>query len=148
MILGYFDNFGRPKVKAQVDIPSLNVSRDVLFLLDTGATDTSLQLDDASDAIADFTELRERSTWASYRGIGGMVEYRQIPATVVFEDSESSAPISHPIDLLVADATDELMDDPKALELAQKVPSLLGRNIIGLHDMTYSLRLQRLELHH
>ena len=148
MICGYFDAFGRPIVEAQVDIPSLNVSYKTSFILDTGATATCLHLRDVLGAEISFPELREKSAWASLGGVGGSWEYRRIPATAVFEDTETSDLVHYPIDLLVADATDDLMGDSRALEHALRLPSLLGRDIINHHDMTYSLRLNKLELHH
>ena len=148
MICGYFDGFGRPIVEAQVDIPSLNVSYETSFVLDTGATVTCLHLRDALGAEINFPELREKGTWESLGGVGGSWEYRRVPATLVFEDSGTSDAVSYPIDLLVADATDDLMDDPRAYNHALRLPSLLGRDIINRHDITYSLRLNRLELHH
>ena len=57
MIVGEFDEQGRPYVQGRLIIPRLNVNRRITFLLDTGADKTCLHPRDASRARIPFEEL-------------------------------------------------------------------------------------------
>ena len=130
MIVGRFDNRGRPYVKGLVNFPRLKVSVETLFLLDTGADSTCLHPLDAEKAHIPFSELRDIQT---YKGVGGSSPYFREAAVLSFEDDPQTR--FYTVDLLVA--------EPHGRN--RGLPSLLGRDVINHGYMEYDPSLSRLE---
>ena len=83
MIVGGFDDQGRPFVEGRLALPSLRVDRSILFLLDTGADITCLHTRDSRRAQIPFNALRSRTYT---RGIGGASLYFRETAIISFSD--------------------------------------------------------------
>ena len=116
MIRGWFDEFGRPYVRARVVIPRLRVNHSAYFLVDTGADSACLHPSDAVDMGIPFQQLiNPRSS----RGVGGRSQYFREPAIVSFEDGDLTR--QYLIQLLIAEPS----------ESNRQLPSLLGRNIMN-----------------
>ncbi len=135
MIRGFFDESGRPRLDGLVRIPRMGVTYAVDFLVDTGADITVLHYPDVSFAGVDFDFLVRESEKDTCEGVGGIAEYFVEKAIVDLLDDSKGETLSYPIDLYIA--------TPSQSEWHQA--SLLGRNIIDLHDMIYSPRTLRLE---
>ena len=130
MIIGGFDGRGRPYVECRVVIPRLQVNESIRFLLDTGADNTSLHPLDARRARIPFDQLGNRT---NSRGIGGTSSYFREPAFLVFDD-DSQLRI-YEVELRIAEPNDN----------NQRLPSLLGRNIINHWYMQYDPTNSRLD---
>ncbi len=124
MIIGIFDLHGYPTVRARLDIPRLDVSHSVQFLLDTGADVTTIHPRDAISAGVPFGRLRASTTVG---GIGGQSTYYQEPATLVFTDDVERQAYSYHITADIA----------KPEDVSDEIPSLLGRDIIDRWRMVY-----------
>ena len=83
MIAGYFDERGRPYVRGLVRIPRLNVVGRVNFLVDTGASVTSLSPNDGDNLLVPVSELINPAT---QHGIAGTRTYYREPAVILFSD--------------------------------------------------------------
>ena len=124
MIAGVFDVHGYPTVQARLDIPRLNVSYPVPFLLDTGADVTTIHPRDAARAGVPFDWLRAGTTVG---GIGGQSTYYEEPATLVFTDDTERQSYRYNITVDIA----------KPEDVSDQIPSLLGRDIIDRWRMVY-----------
>ena len=130
MILGEFDDRGRPFVRGRLVAPRLEVDESVLFLLDTGADVTCLHPTDAKNVGLAFERLRNR---VSYRGVGGTSPYFVEPAILPFADKLKAR--LYTVQLLVAEPN----------ENNEVLPSLLGRDIINNWRIEYDPARSRLE---
>ena len=83
MIIGYFDERGRPYVEGRVWVPRLNVSGWIDFLVDTGATATSLSPNGTRRLRVPISELANP---VRHRGIAGTRTYYREPAVIMFPD--------------------------------------------------------------
>ena len=116
MIVGWFDDIGRPYVEGRIIIPRLQISHRVQFLVDTGADITCLHPSDAREIGIPFPRLRNRGR---SRGVGGVSRNFREPAIVAFKDGNLTR--LYAIELRIAQPN----------ESNQNLPSLLGRNIIN-----------------
>ena len=130
MIVGRFDERGRPFVECRVTIPRLRVDERVLFLLDTGADSTCLHPRDADPVGIPFSRLGNR---VYSRGIGGISTYFREPTLLVFGDESQSR--HYVVDILIAEPNQN----------SQGLPSLLGRNVINNWSVEYDPTNNRLE---
>ena len=130
MIVGGFDGRGRPYVECRIVIPRLRVDESVRFLLDTGADNTSLHPLAARRARIPFDHLGNRT---DSRGIGGTSSYFREPALLIFDDDSQLR--VYDVELRIAEPNDN----------NQRLPSLLGRNIINHWFMQYDPTNSRLE---
>ena len=130
MIVGRFDEHGRPFVEGRVTIPRLRVDERVLFLLDTGADSTCLHPRDADPVGIPFSRLGNR---VYSRGIGGSSIYFREPTLLVFGDESQSR--HYVVDILIAEPNQN----------SQGLPSLLGRNVINNWSVEYDPTNNRLE---
>ena len=122
MIIGGFDDQGRPFVEGRLALPSLRVDRSILFLLDTGADITCLHTRDSRRAQIPFNALRSRTYT---RGIGGASRYFRETAIISFSDGPHTR--YYVVELHIAEPN----------EANENLPSLLGRNIINKWYMQY-----------
>ena len=130
MIVGEFDDQGRPLVEGRLAIPRLRVDRPIAFLLDTGADITCLHPRDSRLAHLPFDSLGSR---IYTRGVGGASWYFRETAVLSFSDGSRSR--YYAVDLHIADPN----------ESNESLPSLLGRNIINNWYMQYDPANGRLE---
>ena len=132
MIIGEFDDRGRPYVEGRVIIPRLNINEIVTFLLDTGADGTCLHPRDARRARMPFNQLGNRTT---SRGIGGSSSYFRESAVIAFADKPQMRLYLYRLDLAIAESH----------ESNEGLPSLLGRDVINHWYMQYDPADARLE---
>ena len=130
MILGEFDDRGRPLVEGRLIAPRLGVDESLLFLLDTGADVTCLHPADAKNVDLPFSQLRNR---VSYRGVGGTSPYFVEPALLSFTDKLQAR--LYAVQLLIAEPN----------ESNRALPSLLGRDVINHWHVSYDPASSRLE---
>ena len=130
MITGYFDERGRPYVEGQVQIPRLNIIGRVYFLVDTGATATSLSPNDTRNLRVPISELVSP---VRHRGIAGTRTYYREPTAILFFDGAEWRRFE--VDLYVAPLD----------EGADYLPSLLGRDVLNAVRMEYDFPASRLE---
>ena len=130
MIAGYFDERGRPYVEGLLRVPRLDVVGRVYFLVDTGATATSLSPNDGDNLLVPASEL---ASPVRHRGIGGTRTYYREPAVILFLDGTEWRRFD--IDLYIAPPD----------EGADYLPSLLGRDVLNAVRMVYDFPAGRLE---
>ena len=130
MITGYFDERGRPYAEGQVWIPRLNIGGWVHFLVDTGATVTSLSPNDGDNLLVPVAELANP---ARQQGIAGTRTYYREPAVIMLLDAEEWQRFD--VELYIA--------PPDAA--ARYLPSLLGRDVLNTVRMDYDFPAGRLE---
>ena len=125
MLRGRFDTrTGRPYIEGRLVIPRLNLHGDVSFLIDTGADTSALMPADALRIglpYAGLTNEREAV------GVGGISRSFAEQALVAFTDPGKSLFI-YRIEIVIPVATPEL----------QRLPSLLGRDILNQWSMSYN----------
>lgn len=123
MIIGRFDEQGRPTIDGRLSIPRLRVDRRrITFLLDTGADRTSLHPRDVSRVRISIEELGGA---LQSRGVGGLSTYYQEPAVLSFDD-QSHARI-YLVEILIAAPG----------QANEGLPSLLGRDVINNWNIRY-----------
>ena len=130
MIIGEFDELGRPYVECRLIIPRLQVDERILFLLDTGADRTCLHPQDANRVHIPFRRL---GNMMNSRGVGGSSSYFSEPATLAFSDKSYTR--LYAVGLLIAEPD----GGNKGL------PSLLGRDVINHWYMQYDPMNAKLE---
>ena len=117
MIIGSFEEKGRPYVNAELFLPRLRLSGVVSFLVDTGSDSTILHPPDMARVGIRVSELRGKS---GSRGIGGPGDAYPETARLLFEDADGVTPYFYRLDIDIA--------KPDANN--QSLPSLLGRDIL------------------
>ena len=130
MIIGEFDEWGRPYVECRLIIPRLQVNEKILFLLDTGADRTCLHPEDANRIRIPFERLGNRM---NSRGVGGRSSYFSEPAILSFDDRHHTR--LYVVELLIAEPH----------EGNEGLPALLGRDVINHWYMQYDPANARLE---
>ena len=138
MIAGWFDTRERPTVRARLIIPRMGVDGRIDFLVDTGATLTSLHPDDGQRIGCPFDELRNARNMV---GVGGSSQYFLEPAVVVLYGENSVRPLN--VELLVSKPQPPSTSDPHPV--VNRLPSLLGRDVLNRLRMDYDFPSGRLE---
>lgn len=121
-----------PAVQAYYYLPRLNLGGLVLFMVDTGASGTSLH----GAAAWNLRGNLRPSTLDTARGVGGTCRYYGEQAVLLFEDTQGQ-PITRPL---------RRIDIQRILpaQLAQdadilRVPCLLGRDILNRWPLIYDI---------
>ncbi len=134
MIRGGFEPAGWPFVEGFLTLPRFNVTRSVIFLVDTGAYATCIHPRDGTPALIPFDSL-ERPVPSD--GVGGTATYFLEPAVLEFVDGEAREVRSYEIGVRIAKPA----PDPR--HSVNRLHSLLGRDIIDrwriLYDRTDNL---------
>ncbi len=122
MIAGYFDS-NRPYVKAWVFLPATGRLEEIAFLVDTGASTTTLHPADVHFLEIPLDQLT--GPVVTMQGVGGTAPYVRQRAQLIFNDSGES--ISYEIDINAAGLGTPYRD----------APSLLGRDVLHHWQMIY-----------
>ena len=128
MIRGGFEPAGWPFVEGYLTLPRFNVTKSVIFLVDTGAYATCIHPRDGTQALIPF-DLLERPVPSD--GVGGTATYFVEPAVLEFVDGDAREVRSYEIDLRIAKPA----PDPR--HSVNRLHSLLGRDIIDRWRMLY-----------
>lgn len=139
MTAGWFDAQERPRVRARLLIPRFGVSGRIDFLVDTGATVTTLHPDDGRRIGCPFDELRDQRNMG---GVGGSNQYFQEPAVVVLYGRASTHTFE--IEMLVSKPQPPSASNPSPV--VNRLPSLLGRDVLNRMRMDYDFPTGRLHL--
>ena len=140
MIIGQFDDWGGPILRAGLLIPRFGISRQVNFLVDTGAINTCLHPNDGQYIHIPFDELRAPQ---SSIGIGGSQPYYQEPAVIILTDSDGEH--RFPIILSIAKPQSITPSDPDPI--INRIPSLLGRDVLNRLRIDYHYPAARLHFY-
>lgn len=132
MIIGELDSAARPFVDGHLILPRLAVVTDLTFLVDTGADATYLHPRDSVGTGVPF-DLLEGSVTS--RGIGGRATYFPERAVLVFTDYAERQRYGYRISVNIA----------KPGDMGNRLPSLLGRDVIRRWRMDYDPIDNRLE---
>ena len=132
MIRGYFDDTGRPRLTCRVVIPRFRISREIQFLVDTGAYRTTILPADGRRLGLPYDRLRGN---ISVHGVGG--SSRHSWERVILDFNDDGAPISRIVDMGIMPYNDEYY------RLA--LPSLLGRDVLNNWRILYDQPANRLE---
>lgn len=121
-----------PAVQAYCFIPRLNLGRLELFMVDTGASGTSLH----GASVWELQPHLRPSTLNTARGVGGTCRYYGEAATLLFIDTQGHL-IPHSLRRIDIQKIlpEELAQDANIL----RVPSLLGRDILNRWPLTYDV---------
>ena len=123
VIRGWFDEAGRPFVTAEVYLPRLNFTRQIYFLVDTGADRTALHPEDCPGM--PYILLGNVS---ESRGIGGSSRYYGESARIYFWDRER----------FCFHVYRQVIDIAEPTETNGWVPSIVGQDIMSrwrvIHD--------------
>ncbi len=130
MIIGQFDERGRPFIEGRLLIPRLGLAGRVNFLVDTGASGMLLHPRDASDMDLPFGKLVNP---VQRVGIGGAHTYYTESASILFLDSNEWRRFD--VDLNIAPPNPD----------ADRLPSLMGREVLNQMRMDYDFPARRLE---
>lgn len=125
MIIGEVRELDRPYLRCRLSLPRLGViADDITFLVDTGADTSYLHPGDGSALGVPFDLLQGclRS-----QGIGGTASYFQEPAVLIFIDESTAQYHGYRININIA----------KPGDVSDRIPSLLGRNVIRRWQMDY-----------
>ena len=130
MIVGEFDDWGQPILRARLLIPRLRISGPVNFLIDTGASKTCLHPYAGRRIQIPFDELLDPQDAV---GIGGTGSYYSEAAAVLLYDGE----LSHRFDvsLLIAKPEPPTRSNPNPV--VNGLPSLLGRDVLNRLRIDY-----------
>ena len=132
MIIGTLDPAARPYVSCRLMLPRFGIVARTMFLVDTGADSTYLHTRDSMRMGVPF-DLLEGSI--ASRGIGGRATYFPEPAILSFTDYAARQRYGYRISVNIAEPGDT----------ENRLPSLLGRNIIRRWRMDYDPMNDRLE---
>lgn len=128
MIAGEFGPNGRPFVEGYLHLPRFGITRDMTFLIDTGADATCIHPRDGRPAGIPFDQLRDDIV---SRGVGGQATYFREPAILEFVDGEARTVHSYEVAVNIAKPGE------RANDAINTIYSLLGRDIIDRWRMVY-----------
>ena len=131
MILGSFDDHGRPFVQGRLFIPRLRVEGYIDFLVDTGADFTAIHPRDGQRIDIPYSKLRKKS---DVSGIGGDHEYYHEPGMLLFDDG--SLLRVYILEIAIAKPSKEI----------ETLPSLIGRPLLNSWRMRHDPYGGRLEV--
>ena len=132
MIVGEVRELDRPYLRCRLSLPRLGIVNGIRFLVDTGADASYLHPGDGTDISVPFDLLQGRST---SQGIGGVASYFPEPAVLMFYDEAAGQYHGYRININVA----------KPDDVSDRIPSLLGRDIIRRWQMDYDPTYSKLE---
>ena len=130
MIIGRFDELGRPFIECLLTIPRLRIETKMYFLVDTGTSSTCLNPRDAKELSVPFDQLGNIS---ELYGVGGAAAYFRELAFLELNDGGRTR--FYGVRLLIARST----------ESNPVLPSLLGRDVVNQWYMHYDPTNGRLE---
>ena len=119
------DTSGIPYVDGLLDLPGLNVSGRIQFLVDTGADTTLLLPSDLRLLGINYANLPGRPDTSA--SIGGVVSAKKVPAVISFTGDRQNLYV-YRMDISVLEPRAEL----------REWPSLLGRDLLRYWLMRYS----------
>ncbi|MCS4538903.1 MAG: retroviral-like aspartic protease family protein [Thaumarchaeota archaeon] len=109
---------------------SLNIlEEEVDFLVDTGAVRTTIMDRDAKRLGIDYKKLRKYKH--KMTGIGGSVDTYVIDDSALMFFTDKKERYKENIEIMV-------LKHPKLDEKIERLPSILGRDIIGKYNLIYS----------
>ena len=132
MIIGRFDQRGRPFIRGRLIIPRLQVDSPVDFMVDTGADVTCLHPGDLRPLGIETRFLPEGSAIEA-SGIGGSGRYFEEITVLQFEDEHQMR--YYAVNLYIAEPNEDM----------NSLPSVLGRDVINRWRMMYDPEIGRLE---
>lgn len=135
-IKGDLSDFGflrtpAPRVQVLCYIPRINLSREVDFMIDTGACNTCLN----GHYVLGLQRYMRKETLSPSRGIGGKCGYYAENAVLIFVDSNKQ-PVDFPLELRIQRIRRFLWIKPSLLTLL--TPCLLGRDILSKWELRYN----------
>ena len=131
MIVGTFDDYGRPYIEGRVYLPRFNRLGIVQFRVDTGADFTCLHPRAARSLLIPFNQLE---TVYEGHGVGGSAAYSRERAVLIFSDDGRAVPREASVWVAMPTSHNEELD------------SLLGIDIIRDWRMVYDGPNRRIEL--
>ena len=140
MIAGWFNPAGQPVVKSRLVAPRLGVDDWVDWLVDTGAESTCLHPADGDYIGFPYGEL---VVALDSEGVGGRHPYYREYAFVVFYESDGSG--ARAFDVILAIARPEIPTSSNPSPVVNRLPSLLGRDVLNRLRMDYDFPGRRLE---
>ena len=132
MIIGELDSAARPYVRCRLILPRFGIAARMTLLADTGADATYLHPRDSARVGVPFDLLEGGVT---SRGIGGRATYFPERAVLVFTDYAERQRYGYRISVNIA----------KPGDMENRLPSLLGRDVIRRWRMDYDPIDNRLE---
>ena len=87
VVTGFFDESGRPAIEVQVKINDLGLGRVVRFIIDTGADQTLIGYEDATDLGVEFEQYDQDSSVESI-GVGGRLRTYPEEGRLFFRDAD------------------------------------------------------------
>lgn len=137
MPTGHFDERGAPRIEGRLSIPSLTISGHIDFLVDTGADNTVLFIDDGDRLGLPYSKLPLPTPGA--RGVGGPAAVSVVEATISLWGLVQESGIDHfqeyplPVKLLIILHS----EDEEKEKAMQGVASLLGRDVLNHWAISY-----------
>lgn len=125
-------------LRARLIVPRFGIDDEVNFLVDTGAVRTSLHPFDAGLVGFPFDELRDPFDLV---GVGGSSAYYREPALVVIAGIRGD--YTFDITLTIAKPEPPSASNPRPV--VNRLPSLLGRDVLNRMRMDYDFGGGRLE---
>ena len=140
MIVGWFNPARQPVVKSRLVVPRLGIDDEIDWLVDTGAESTCLHPTDGQYVRFPYDEL---VVALDSEGVGGRYPYYREYAFVVFYESDGGG--ARVFDIILAIARPEMptLSDPRPV--VNRLPSLLGRDVLNRLRMDYDFPGGRLE---
>ena len=132
MIIGRFDQRGRPFIRGRLIIPRLQVDSPVDFMVDTGADVTCLHPGDLRPLGIETRFVPDGSAIEA-SGIGGSGRYFEEIAVLQFEDETETR--YYAINLYIAEPNQHM----------EGLPSVLGRDVINRWRIIYDPEIGQLE---
>ncbi len=143
MIRGFFREeigFSRPFIIAKLFFPNLNIEETAEFLVDTGADVTMLSEKDALRIGLNYKKLEKAKKDSG--GIGGKAETYIIEVIIKIEPDF----IRRTKILTIRNKLPKDISKEETKKLHQRIPSLLGRDIIGEFGLFMHERTKRILL--
>ena len=128
-----------PRVQVLCYIPRLNLSAEVDFLIDTGATGTCLN----GGYALGLQRYMRKETLRLHTGIGGQCGYYRETAVLVFTDI-TGKPVDFELELSIQRIRQFLWIRPSPLTLL--TPCLLGHDVLSKWELRYNHQKEEVTL--
>jgi len=135
MLSGRFTRLGSPAINGELKIPNLGVAGEVPFLIDTGASNTTLMPRDAKNLVIPIDKLEVAREIEGTTGTGKAFE---IMGFIAFRSKTHE--YTFRTDLLIIEPTEVNLRTPTPR------PSLLGRDVVNRWCFLYDAQAGTIDI--
>ena len=130
------DDYNVFSVETILIIPSFKIGKPIIFIIDTGASQTTINVKDAIVLGIDYRKLKSSPT--NVVGIGGSVKTYELPKASLIFNVDNNRQYEEELDSGLVLKKNERIKNPRKLTSILRQPSLLGMDILKKYRIRFN----------